>query len=79
MDDLTDEEDENALDEAIMSQPHEGRSEPKPQGNAPREGGMTLDGAAADTPLPKGWGQPQRKTGRVGDWTAGTGARKEGG
>lgn len=75
---LFDGEDESASDEAIMSQPNE-EEQISPQGQAPRAGGITLGGEPVDTALPAGWGKPERKSGRVGEWTAGQGNAWPGG
>lgn len=45
-----------------MSQPEEDQPAQNPGG------ARTLGGNTADTSLPAGWGQTQKKLGRIGDW-----------
>jgi hypothetical protein len=64
---IDDQEQESLLNDTEMSQPQE-----ENQGQNP-SGSRTLGGAPADTSLPEGWGKPQKKVGRVGDWGSSAG------
>jgi hypothetical protein len=81
-----DDTDEALLDDELMADEADRSSGPaQAQGQAPAPsqgsgaGGYTLDGQRVDSALPEGWGRPERRTGRIGEWGGGQQTRRAGG
>jgi len=74
LEDLDQDYNDDQIEAALMSDQDPPSQPAAGAGAGPR----TLGGQSAADPLPAGWGVPERRTGRIGEWGSGAQARRPG-